>query len=125
MIELNILNVLNWRRVRDACERDERPMLLDPDPMAILITELPELPIKWIDHAVYEVVGVDRLNKGTTLQKLEPGYYYSQAPGQPYATHVTLLRWALRGEDNDHCFETCKACRLCCGCNCGGDRNQG
>ena len=125
MIDLKILNVLNWRRVRDSCERETRPMLLDPDPMPLLIIEIPELPIKLVDHAVYEVVGVDRMNKHATIQKLEPGYYYSLAPGQAYATHVTVLRWGLRDEDNDHFYETCKACRLCCQCKCGGDKNQG
>jgi hypothetical protein len=96
-------------------------MLLDPDPLPVLVTELPELPIKWVDHLTYELIHVIRLPKTTTLQKLEPGYYYTQNPGTPYMDSVDVLQWVLRNEDYDHCRETCKACRMCCQCECGGD----
>lgn len=109
---------MNWRKVRDGCERDKRPMLLDPDPLPVLVSELPELPVKWVDHGVYELVHVLRRRKSDTLQTLEDGYYYSNSPNTPYSEHENIMQWVLRAEDYDHCIESCKACRLCCSCGC-------
>jgi hypothetical protein len=98
-------------------------MLLDPDPLPVLVSELPELPLKWVDHGVYELIHVIRRRKTETIKTLETGHYYSLFPTTPYSTHLNIMQWVLRDEDYDHCIETCKACRMCCQCKCGGDEN--
>jgi hypothetical protein len=109
-----------WYMVVRACEEDNRPIEVggEWDSINPRVEQLPDMPIGKVDHAVFELVHLNRLAATARVLGMEPGFYSIIRSG-PDAEYVNVLRWELRGEDNDHCPETCKACRLSCGCGCG------
>lgn len=123
MYDLKTIRAINWRKVRDGCERTKRPMSVDHADPPITVAELPEIPIAWVDHGAWELVHLRRLPKAVLVNTLREGYW-TVVPGMPYCTHVTLLKWEIREKGNPHDEMFCRACRLSCGCGCKGDMHK-